>query len=93
MEEKTVQIPMYKVVSVFDVSWQTDGKPLPTLAADLSGNVQNYEIFMEALKRLVSVPIDLKPIGQDMDGFSIRTVRALPPHAGHGAGKRVCHRP
>jgi hypothetical protein len=41
-EEKEVKIPMYKVVSVFDVS-QTDGKPLPQLASDLSGNVQQYE--------------------------------------------------
>ena len=32
---------------VFDVS-QTDGKPLPELASSLSGNVQNYEAFMEA---------------------------------------------
>ena len=28
MEEKKIKIPMYKVVSVFDVS-QTEGKPLP----------------------------------------------------------------
>ena len=36
-------------VKVFDVS-QTDGKPLPELASSLSGSVQNYEIFMEALR-------------------------------------------
>ena len=46
MEEKEVKIPMYKVVSVFDVS-QTEGKPLPQLASDLNGNVQQYEVFME----------------------------------------------
>ena len=40
IEEKTIQIPMYKVVSVFDVS-QTEGKPLPELAANLTGSVQN----------------------------------------------------
>ena len=49
MEEKEIKIPMYKPVTVFDVS-QTEGKPLPQLAADLTGNVQNYEIFMEAVK-------------------------------------------
>ena len=49
-EEKTVQIPMYKPVVVFDVQ-QTAGKPLPELAANLTGNVQNYEVFMEALRR------------------------------------------
>lgn len=68
MEEKTVQIPMYKVVSVFDVS-QTDGKPLPQLASDLQGNVQNYAVFMEALKRSAPVPISLEAMSPDMDGF------------------------
>ena len=45
MEEKEIQIPMFKPVFVFDVS-QTQGKPLPQLAADLTGDVQNYEAFM-----------------------------------------------
>lgn len=67
-EEKTVQIPMYKVVSVFDVS-QTDGKPLPELAANLTGNVQNYDVFMEALKRSAPVPIAFEPMQPDMDGY------------------------
>ena len=44
IEEKEIRIPMFKVVSVFDVS-QTAGKPLPQLAADLSGNVQQYRGF------------------------------------------------
>lgn len=37
-EEKEVTIPMYKIVSVFDVS-QTDGRPLPQLATTLTGDV------------------------------------------------------
>lgn len=68
MEEKTIQIPMYKVVSVFDVS-QTEGKPLPELAEKLTGNVQEYEAFMEALKRSTPVPIRIEPMGADMDGY------------------------
>lgn len=67
-EEKEIKIPMYKPVTVFDVS-QTDGKPLPQLASDLSGNVQNYEVFMEALRRASPVPIDIKPIRDGSDGF------------------------
>ena len=55
-EEKEIKIPMFKPVTVFDVS-QTDGKPLPQLASDLSGNVQNYEVFMEALRRSAPVSI------------------------------------
>ena len=42
-EEKEIKIPMFKPVTVFDVS-QTDGKPLPQLASELTGNVQNYEV-------------------------------------------------
>lgn len=68
MEEKTIQIPMYKVVSVFDVS-QTEGKPLPELAEKLTGNVREYEAFMEALKRSAPVPIRIEPMGADMDGY------------------------
>ena len=47
---------MFRPVKVFDVS-QTDGKPLPELASSLSGNVPNYEAFMEALRRSAPVPI------------------------------------
>lgn len=68
IEEKEIKIPMFKPVTVFDVS-QTDGKPLPQLASDLSGNVQNYEAFMEALRRSSPVPIDIKPIHDGSDGF------------------------
>ena len=50
MEEKEIEIPMVRPVKVFDVS-QTDGKPLPQLSSPLTGDVQNYEIFMEALRR------------------------------------------
>ena len=64
IEEKEIRIPMFKVVSVFDVS-QTAGKPLPQLAADLSGNVQQYEVFMEALRRASPVPIEIKPVAHD----------------------------
>lgn len=68
VEEKEVQIPMFKVVSVFDVS-QTGGRPLPQLASDLTGNVQHYEIFMEALRRSSPVPMELEPMAANMDGF------------------------
>ena len=68
IEEKEIRIPMFKVVSVFDVS-QTAGKPLPQLAADLSGNVQQYEVFMEALRRSSPVPVEVKPLSADVDGY------------------------
>ena len=67
-EEKEIKIPMFKPVTVFDVS-QTDGKPLPQLASDLSGNVQNYEVFVEALRRSAPVPIEILPIRDGSDGY------------------------
>ena len=70
IEEKEIRIPMFKVVSVFDVS-QTAGKPLPQLAADLSGNVQQYEVFMEALRRASPVPIEIKPVAHLIPDLSL----------------------
>ena len=67
-EEKTIQIPMYKPVTVFDVS-QTEGRPLPQLAHDLSGNVANYDVFMEALRRSSPVPISIEVMRGGMDGY------------------------
>lgn len=76
MEEKEIKIPMYKPVTVFDVS-QTEGKPLPQLAADLTGNVQNYEVFMEAVKRSAPVPVFLENM-TGMDGYYDDENRRIP---------------
>ena len=67
-EEKEIEIPMFRPVKVFDVS-QTDGKPLPELASSLSGNVPNYEAFMEALRRSAPVPITIEAMAADTDGY------------------------
>lgn len=68
IEEKEVEIPMFRPVKVFDVS-QTDGKPLPQLANNLSGDVKQFEAFMEALRRSSPVPIFMEQISADMDGY------------------------
>ena len=68
MEEKEIEIPMFRPVKVFDVS-QTDGKPLPELASSLSGTVPHYEAFMEALRRSAPVPIEFEPMAANMDGY------------------------
>ena len=67
-EEKEIEIPMFRPVKVFDVS-QTDGKPLPEIASSLSGNVPNYEAFMEALRRSAPVPITFEAMAADTDGY------------------------
>ncbi len=75
-EEKVIQIPMFRPAKVFDVS-QTEGKPLPQLAADLTGNVQDYELFMEALKRSAPVPISIEPITDGSDGYFSSTEQRI----------------
>src|SRR5574344_1559413 len=67
-EEVEIQIHKFRKVSVFDVS-QTEGEPLPTLASNLTGNVQQFEVFMEAVKRTAPVPIEIKPMSEDLDGY------------------------
>ena len=88
-EEKEVKIPMYKPVTVFDVS-QTSGKPLPELASDLTGNVQNYEVFLEALKRASPVPIEIQPIDQNADGFFNLETQSITVRAGMSEVQTVC---
>ena len=68
MEEKEIEIPMFRPVKVFDVS-QTDGKPLPDLASSLSGTVPHYEAFLEALRRSAPVPIEFEPMAANTDGY------------------------
>ena len=71
-EEKEIEIPMFRPVKVFDYA-QTDGKPLPervaSPVANLTGSVENYEAFMEALRRSAPVPVEIKPMSADMDGY------------------------
>lgn len=68
-ELKEVMVPAFKVVNVFDVS-QTDGRPLPTIGVDeLTGNVSNYEMFFEALKKACPVPISFEDIPSGAKGY------------------------
>ena len=88
MEEKEIKIPMYKPVTVFDVS-QTEGKPLPQLAADLTGNVQNYEVFMEAVKRSAPVPVFMENM-TGMDGYYDDENRRIAVRTGMSEVQTVC---
>ena len=71
-EEKEIEIPMFRPVKVFDYA-QTDGKPLPervaSPVANLTGSVENYEAFIEALRRSSPVPVEVKPLSADVDGY------------------------
>ena len=67
METKEITIPAYKVVSVFDVS-QTEGKELPTLADELTGNVEQYRDFFAALEKTSPFPIAFEALGDGIKG-------------------------
>ena len=92
-EEKEVQIPMFRPVKVFDVS-QTDGKPLPervqSPVAELTGNVEHYEAFMEALRRIPPVPIEMKPLSNDLDGFFSPSKQSITLRDGMSEVQTVC---
>ena len=68
LENRSVQVPMFKPVTVFDVS-QTEGKPLPVLASPLTGDVAHYEAFVEALRRTSPVPIAFEQLTPPLDGY------------------------
>ena len=68
---ETVEVmrPAFKVVSVFDVS-QTDGKELPDIVVDeLTGSVENYAAFFEALTQISPVPIAFEDISGGAKGY------------------------
>lgn len=67
-EEVELKIPMFKPVTVFDVS-QTEGKPLPELVSSLEGNVFNYHQLIEALRRISPVPIAFEEMKASTDGY------------------------
>lgn len=69
--KETVEVtrPAFKVVSVFDVS-QTDGKEIPDIAVDeLTGSVENFTAFFEALKQESPVPIAFEDIPGGAKGY------------------------
>ena len=68
-ELKEVMVPAFKVVSVFDIS-QTDGRPLPSIGVnELTGDVRQFELFFEALKRSCPVPIGFEQIASGAKGY------------------------
>ena len=69
IETKEITIPSFKVVSVFDVS-QTEGKELPDIGVDeLTGSVEDFERFFDALKKVSPVSISFEDIQNGAHGF------------------------
>ena len=68
-EEVEITIPAFRAVSVFDVS-QTDGKPIPELAAkELLSDVEGYQDMIRAVEAISPVPIELEEIAGDSKGY------------------------
>lgn len=67
-EKVKVVIPAYKVTNVFDVS-QTSGEPIPSLVNELSGDVEEYNKFIEAIKKTSTVPIKFAEIDTSAKGY------------------------
>ena len=68
-EEVEIKIPAFRVVPVFDVS-QTDGKELPDIGVnELSGSVEDYEDFMQALTEVSPVPITYEDTEGEAKGY------------------------
>ena len=88
-EEKEITIPMFKVVSVFDVS-QTDGKPLPQISSTLTGDVAEYEVFLEALRRTAPVPISFQTMEPGMDGYFASKKQAIFLRKGMSQVQTIC---
>ncbi len=68
-EEVEITIPVFRAVSVFDVA-QTDGKPIPELAAkELLSDVEGYQDMIRAVEAISPVPIELEEIAGDSKGY------------------------
>ena len=68
-EIQEIQVPAFKIVSVFDVS-QTEGEPLPSIGVEeLTGSVERYGEFFKALEQTSPVPIGFEDIPGGSHGY------------------------
>ncbi len=88
-EEREIEIPLFKPVKVFDVS-QTEGAPLPSLVSNLTGDVEQYEAFMEALRRTSPMSINMEPLRPGLDGLCNYTRQVISIREGMSQVQTVC---
>lgn len=76
-EEVEYTIPRFRITTVFDVS-QTEGEPLLELETpELMGSVENYEIFMQAIRDVSPVPIRFDEIESGAKGYYSNTDKEI----------------
>lgn len=69
MDNVEIKVNGFKVAKTFDVS-QTDGKEIPTLGVnELSGSVEGFNNFLEALTMSCPVPIEFEKIKGEGKGY------------------------
>ena len=70
-------IPRFRATTVFDVS-QTEGEPIAELEVpELTGSVQFYDTFMQALQNISPVPIRMMNVEGDAKGYYHQTEKYI----------------
>ncbi len=64
-ERETIK---FRPVSVFDVS-QTEGKPLPQIISELTGDVSRYEQLLDAARQAAPYPIEIGAVEGSAKGW------------------------
>ena len=70
-------IPRFRITTVFDVS-QTEGEPIAELEVpELTGSVQFYDMFMQALQNISPVPIRMMNVEGEAKGYYHQTEKYI----------------
>ncbi len=68
-EEVEVMLPCFKAITVFDIE-QTTGEPIQTLAPEiLTVAVEDYDLFLEAIREISPVPIRFDAMEGSANGY------------------------
>lgn len=68
-EEVEVTLPCFKAITVFDIE-QTTGEPIQTLAPEiLTAAVEDFDLFMEAIREISPVPIRFDAMEGSANGY------------------------
>ena len=68
-EEVEVTLPCFKAITVFDIE-QTTGEPIQTLAPEiLTAAVEDFDLFLEAIREISPVPIRFDMIEGSANGY------------------------
>ncbi len=68
-ERRRENATRFRIATVFDVS-QTEGRELPSLVSDLSGDVPDFENVYARLAALCPLPVELGPVPGTAKGYA-----------------------